>query len=469
MAKRNFVFTKKFQRVIQLELNEISSLAIDHLIAQKKLPYFAQLNKTWFYTTTTSEQSYEHIEPWIQWTTAHTGKTFSEHGIFHLSDVDQLQYPQIWETLSAHQIESCIVGSMNAARGNAMGGFFFPDPWAKAGIAHPEKFQSLWNLISRKVQSHATANITAQDLIKSWQACRELNLPFSLYAKIAYQLISQKINRLNKWKLAGLFDLFLTNIFNDLLKSSRYGYYTLFLNSVAHYQHHYWRNFQPQLFNEKITSPDCAVDHDPMTYGYELYDRIIQQALTLAKDPNTLVIIASGLSQQPFLDKENEGGMNYYRLYQHQQFINQLGLTHCRALPLMSRDWQLTADPTALYQAQLFLSALTVNQEPLFKVEQNSPTTLFIETAITRNIPAETPILNSQGQPIAAFGQYFHRTAVKSGHHDGNGSLWISQKPQNFSTELPLTDLYSLTLTAFGINPFKPSPIDCTKEELLIM
>lgn len=448
---KHFSFPKKFNRVIQFELNEISKTAIDYLISKNKLPHFSRINHNWCYTQTTSETHYQHLEPWIQWITAHTGKTFAEHQVFHLSDNDQLKHPQIWETLSAHGIESCIVGSMNALRGRANGGFFFPDPWSKSGVTYPQKIQPLWNLISSKVQSHATAEIGMADLIKGMQICFGFKLPLSLYTKIAKQLVAQKINPLNKWKLVGIFDLFLTEIFNYLLKSSQYEYYTLFLNAVAHYQHHYWRNFQAELFDKNITSPDCELDHDPITDGYELYDQIINTALTLAEDPDTLVIIASGLSQKPFLDKENEGGMNYYRLYQHQQFIEKLGITNCRALPLMSRDWQIEShDQIILNKAKTILNALTINHEPVFKIEQNSSTSLFIETAITRQITKDAVIFDQHNQSIGSFSNYFHRTSVKSGHHIGTGSVWLSQKPMGFSAEMPLTNLYTLTLSAFG-------------------
>lgn len=465
-----FVFPKRFRRVVQFELNEISKLAIDHLISQHQLPNFSQLNHHWFYATTSSEQQYQYLEPWIQWITAHTGKSFAEHRIFHLSDAARLAHPQIWETLSRYDIESCIVGSMNAVRGHTQGGFFFPDPWSKNGVTYPKKIQPLWDLISSKVQSHATTDIGIADLINGLKICLGFKLPFSLYQKIATQFISQKINPLNKWKLAGIFDLFLSKIFNHLLKSSRYGYYTLFLNAVAHYQHHYWRNFQPALFSKNVSSPDCTPHHDPMHYGYKLYDKIIHSALTLAKDPDTLVIIASGLSQQPFTAKENEGGMNYYRLYQHQQFLEKLDVTPCRALPLMSRDWQIeTNDPAVLATAKTRLAQLTVNREPLFNIEQNSGNSLFIETAITRAVTKDTIIQDQTGQSIGLFDDYFHRIAVKSGHHIGSGSLWLSQKPLGFSADMPLTQLYPLTLSAFGITPPDPTADARTEADSVVV
>lgn len=446
-------FAKPFRRIIQLELNEISHAAITKLIAKGKLRNFREVEREWFQATTTSEQNYQHLEPWIQWITAHTGKTFAEHKVFHLSDADKLSHPQIWETLSDQGIQSCIIGSMNAVRGRATGGIFFPDPWAKQGITHPETIQPLWDLISKKVQTHATGRITASDLLKGLKVCLGFKLPFSLYFKIIKQLISQKKDHRSQWKMAALFDLMLFYIFKNLLATTTLGYYTLFLNAIAHYQHHYWRNFEKSAFNPNIESPDCRESDDPITFGYELYDEIIGFALMLAKNPDNLVIIASGLSQEPFTAKEAEGGMNYYRLYDHQSFLDELNLSGAKALPLMSRDWQLRiADAKERLYAKSLLSQLTVDGSLLFNIHENSEHSLFIETAITKAVNENAQIL-LKDKPIGKFHQYFCRTAVKSGHHMGHGVLWLSQKPEGIASksELPLTALYPLTLAGFGI------------------
>ena len=440
-----------FKRIIQFELNEISKIVVHTLIAKGKLPHFKQINEQWTYLETTSEYSYELLEPWIQWISAHTGKKFSEHQIFRLSDSVHLRHPQIWETLSAQGIESGIVGSMNAIRGETKGGFFFPDPWSKSGATHPQSVQPLWDLISKKVQSHATAPITFSDLWKGLKICRDFKFPFSLYQRIADQFISQKLDPFMRWKLPGIFDLFLTQIFKWLLSASNYNFYTLFLNACAYYQHHYWRNFQPELFNEKIKSPDCRSNHDPLTYGLELYDSIITLALELAKDSETLVLIVTGLSQVPFTEKENEGGMNYYRLYDHRALLKKLGLNNYRVFPLMSRDWQIESKTQSeLDQAKIILSRLFVNNRPLFRIIQNTPCSLFIETAFTEGVQEKTEIRDLK-KPIGLFNNYFRNIAIKSGHHQGIGSIWASANLPFDKLQIPLTALYPFTLEALEL------------------
>lgn len=36
---------------------------------------------------TTSEENYEQLEPWIKWTSVHTGMTAEEHNVFRLGDI----------------------------------------------------------------------------------------------------------------------------------------------------------------------------------------------------------------------------------------------------------------------------------------------------------------------------------------------------------------------------------------------
>lgn len=443
--------SKKYHRIIQLELNEISIEIIKKLIIKEQLPNFAKVCSSWHHCITTSEQTYEHLEPWIQWITAHTGKTFAEHQIFHLSDAEKLQYPQIWESLSHHGVESAIIGSMNSRKGDAKDGIFFPDPWTKDGAAYPKYLQPLWDLISRKVQGHATQGLSIADIMSGLKTCLKFRLPINLYKKIFIQLLSQTLNSQKKWRLAAIFDLFLAEIFFSILKNTNFGFYTLFLNSVAHYQHHHWRRFDPDLFNKDVQCPDSQISDDPILYGYKLYDHILGKLINLAHHSNTLIIIASGLSQKPFIEKEHEGGMNYYRLRNHQQFLHKLGLDFVKAYSLMSRDWQVVCDdPLKLQTALKTLQELKVNGESLFKITINTVDSFHVETAITKQILKETMIQHVNGESFDNFNNNFSNIAVKSGHHTGEGCLWFSEMKKETQV-IPLTELFHFSQRALGL------------------
>lgn len=464
------MYPPKFKRVIQLELNEISYPVLETLMARNELPTFQRINETWQYFETQSETEYDKIEPWIQWVTAHTGKTFEEHQIYRLGDAHNLRHKQIWETLSDHGIESGIIGSMNTLRRDTIGGVFFSDPWSQENHSFPARLRPLWELISSRVKGHATSEIGLKHMVKGLQTCMNLRLPPNIYWKIARQLYEQKKSKLNKWKLAGVFDLFLTEIFRSILRSTNYGFYTLFLNSVAHYQHHYWRNFDRSPFDPNIDYPDIKAQHDPISYGYKVLDQVLRSVLrTVGQDKDTLILVLSGLSQDPYTEKEDIGGMNYYRLKDHEKFTRSLGLaSEFEVFPLMSRDWQIKyPDEPGRLRALRTFEGLRIMGERLFSVKESSRGYLFIETKFHKGNSNGAMIKNENGQDICRFHEAFTNIAIKSGHHNGKGYLWISDERFSASMhhkKIPLTSVYAMPLQALGVVPEKlPSSTPSTQ------
>jgi hypothetical protein len=435
-----------FNRVIQIELNEVSADIVNKLVVKGELPTFEKIQKSWKYLETTSESTYHEIEPWIQWITAHTGKFFNDHKIFNLGDADLLEHRQIWEVLSESGIESAVIGAMNAVRGtNTKGGVFFPDPWAKNGRTYPESLQPLWDVVSRKVQGHASSQPQFHDMRAILGTTFQYKISPILYARILNQIVNQRFNPLVKWKLAALFDEFLAEIFLHVLGEKRFKFCSVFLNAVAHYQHHYWRCFEPNIFDRSIKAPDCRANDNPILVGYKAYDRILAKILNRVDLSKDLVMIVSGLSQIPFTEKEKQGGMNYYRLIDHQKFLNACGLSDMVAYPLMSRDWQVKfANRDEESKIKDVLGKLTVDQAPLFNIRSDRDSYCFVETRITKSVKSGTPIMYGQKQ-VALFDECFVNIAVKSGHHTGIGSLWVSSAKavDESVTRIPLTKVYN--------------------------
>lgn len=453
---------RRFKKIIQIELNELSEDLLQKNVSRGKLPYFGKIISEWQHAHTFSESRYEHLEPWIQWVTAHTGKTFAEHQVFHLGDAGKLTCDQIWETLSDHDLESGIVGCMNATRGRAKGGVFFPDPWAKNGETYPAKLQEAWNFISRRVQSHAVARGQSPSIASGLKTFFDMKVQPSLAMRISAQLIRQKLDRSKKWGLAALFDEFLFGFFDELLDNTNFAFNALFLNSMAHYQHHYWRQHEPELFNGEIKCPDCGPEDDPILFGLQSYDRMIKNIIEkYASDPSVLVLICTGLSQVPYRQDEERGGMNYYRLKDHKGFAHRAGLGPVEVFPLMSRDWQISAAEAAMLdQAYRKLVGMTINGQKLFKLEKNSESSYFIETAVVEGFSEAAEIKDLDGQLVGRFYDYFGSIAVKSGCHSSRGSLWCSQ-PVLLHEQVPkmcLTQVPQITLDNFGIKNESKSP-----------
>ena len=81
-----------------IELNEINfDLVHKYIESGAKLPNLCSLWKE--RALSSSEKIYEHLEPWIQWPSVHTGKTYDEHQIFRLGDADKFNGLQIFEEI----------------------------------------------------------------------------------------------------------------------------------------------------------------------------------------------------------------------------------------------------------------------------------------------------------------------------------------------------------------------------------
>lgn len=450
-----FPLSRKYRRVVRLELNEVSRPILDVMSREGSIPGFTALDRDLGCIRTTSEVAYEHLEPWIQWATVHSGKSYAEHGIFRLGDARDHRHDQTWELLSDRGIESAILGSMNTFRGRARGGMFLPDPWSKENDAHPESLRALWALISRRVQGHAVSPASLRDVVAGAAAALRMRVSPRLAATIAAQLVRQRLDRRQSWRLAGHFDDFLAGLFQHVLRTSSYGFYTLFLNAVAHYQHHHWRQFDRAGFDTSIETPDCRPGDDPIRFGYRLYDRIVRDVRAACDDGSTLLVVASGLSQTKHLDDEAQGGMNYWRLRDHRGFAAKLGIAPEDVFPMMSRDWQVVirGNEARLLRARAAIEGVRLNGERLFQVDRTQPHELFVETAVTRAVSDRTAIVDGERRALGDFHDTFVRIAVKSGHHVGTGVLWVSDPAARGLTEVPLSSLHQLTLDALDDRP----------------
>jgi len=100
--------------LVQLELNEVNFDFVRRYVARGELPTFARVLEAHGCTETTSEAEYAHLEPWIQWVSAHTGKTLAEHGVFRLGDIVGQDIDQIWERLEGVGKRVGAISPMNA-------------------------------------------------------------------------------------------------------------------------------------------------------------------------------------------------------------------------------------------------------------------------------------------------------------------------------------------------------------------
>ena len=151
--------------MILLALNELNLEYIQGYISQGKLPNFSKLLKGGV-VKTTSETSYELLEPWIQWATVQTGKTYDEHKVFRLGDmVYRSDLKQIFEDLEKSGLSVGAISPFNADNRLARSKFFIPDPWTQTKARGGYIIEKLSRTVSRFVNSNASGKIGPIDVI----------------------------------------------------------------------------------------------------------------------------------------------------------------------------------------------------------------------------------------------------------------------------------------------------------------
>lgn len=416
------------KRLLFLELNELNFEFVAHYARQGRLPAFARLIEAHGYARTRSETVYEHIEPWIQWFTVHTGKAFGEHGVFRLGDGPQAGARQIWEELAQRGVRVGAFSPMNAGNALTEPAFFVPDPWTKTSVAAPAPMRRAYDAICQAVGDNAEGRITPASAAR-------LALGLLLYSNPANWGAYARLGALGlrgHWPRAVFLDRFMADCFFALWKKSRPDFATLFLNGAAHLQHHYM--FNSTAYSGPHRNPPwyLAAGTDPVLEMYRLYDDVVAEALAL--DPGLRVMIATGLHQDPV-----DEPVFYWRLRDHAAYLRGIGCEFERVEARMSRDFLVTCkEAESAKRAHLKLLAQRAGDgERLFEVD-NRGSSLFVTLSYPHEIKDEA--LKSQVVFVA----------IKNGRHNGIGYfLDTGARAAPEAEPIPLTDLWQRMVSAF--------------------
>jgi hypothetical protein len=455
--------------IIVLELNEVNPGILKRMTEMNLLPNFSKLMKTHSIVNTIATETYEKLEPWIQWVTVHTGKPQSEHGAFNLSDGQHSSVTQIWDVLEQQNIACGVVSAMNARRGAIKKGFFIPDPWSIADDSFPESANSIYKFLAQRVQSHNTSLDEGMSKVSFAMDLLRLGVSPLVVLRLGMAYLNAKLNRRNKWKLAAALDRFLFSLTLRLKRQRRTQYTSVFLNSVAHYQHHYWtrhdiehwRPRYPALFkrNNPIDASNLSIGDDPVSYGMRSFDRIVGEAMKHYAPESILIL--TGLSQVPFEGYEDGRGFYLYRPYDHSKLFDALGIKRQRVAPLMSRDVMLYFDDLReCQQAMARLEGATVNKQKLFQVCPQSDNRLFVKVDFTFESQQGDLIVTADGlMPPLLFADYFQLITFKTGHHSPEGialvpNALVGTKMQR--EPMPLEHTPALLFACMSLHDVRP-------------
>jgi Type I phosphodiesterase / nucleotide pyrophosphatase len=430
--------------IIQLEFNEVTFPLVEQYIAKGKLPHFAKAFKEFSYRQTTSELVYTDIEPWINWVTAHTGKTFKEHGLFRLGDVDQLTFPQIYEVLESQGVTVGAMSPMNASNKTKHAAFWVPDPWTSTTITAPWLLRRIYAAIRCAVNDNAQGKLTLTDGLALMAGLVRYVPPnrWFRYARLALGA------RRKKWYAAIFLDAYLADIYFQLRSATKPMYSTLFLNAAAHIQHHYM--YSSAVYDGPHKNPAwyVAPNADPLLDVYELYDQILGDAL----QTGSRVIVATALSQEPY-----PSPIYYYRIKDHAVFLKSLGINFSEVLPRMSRDFLVTfergddgAGSAALLHCAATLRGCTdLNGIALFEVDAREDS-LFVTLIYANEVKNDQRFILPRAEKTLHGEVVF--VAIKNGHHLPVGYLLDTHSAASAtSPAVSLASLFSDVLSAFDV------------------
>jgi hypothetical protein len=402
------------KKLILIELNEINFDYVKEYTKNNELPNFKAIIDNGIIETT-SEEKYEELEPWVQWVSAHTGKTLAEHDIFRLGDVVNSDVEQIFERVETKGYKVGCISAMNASNKLNKPSYFIPDPWTITKSDDSFWSRKLTEVIQQVVNDNAQSKVSLKSLFLLLAGvlrfARFKNYPS--YLKLALSVLKKP------WSKAMFLDLFLHDVHWTLLQKKKPNFSTLFINAGAHIQHHYLFNAQPYENRENVKNPEWYIssDEDPLLDLLKLYDTIIGEYLNSGFD----LIIATGLTQIPFTHEKY-----YWRIKNHSDFLKKLNINFKSVAPRMTRDFliEFSSEQDALIAEQQ-LSEIKSKSDDVFLFEEidNRKTSLFVTLTYPHKLNQEFEILSGDEKIEVKNDLAF--VAVKNGMHSPKGYLYL--------------------------------------------
>jgi hypothetical protein len=431
------------QNLILLELNEVMFPYVERYIKNGRLPHFRRMFDRYGYSVTNSEHVYSHLEPWIQWVSAHTGLSFDSHKIFRLGDMVGAQIPQVFEILEQQGISVGAVSPMNAENRLRNAAFFLPDPWTRSSVTGAPYVKRLYEAIANAVNENASGTLS---LVNAWSLIEGLLRHGSIFNGWVYLNLALSSRR-RPWRRALFLDLLMSDVFLSLWKRKKPQFGLLFLNAAAHVQHHYL--YSSESYTGTHRNPTWYVPQgmDPVLEIYTVYDRILGQFSRIK--PDARLLVATGLSQEPY-----PSPVYYYRLLEHGGFLKALGIRYQHIEPRMSRDFLVefaTSDECRLAQRCLE-SVKEANDVSIFEVD-NRGTSLFVTLAYDKEITRETALKHQNGR-IENFLEHVAFVAIKNGHHVSEGYFVDTagssdRRLDKRDAAMPVTDIFRVICNHF--------------------
>ena len=294
------------RKVLLLEFNEITSTIIDPMIAKGKLPNLARMKREGTWGEPVALERAPHLDPWVTWVTLHTGVDRSVHGATVLEqDQDTIKAKRTWDYVVEAGKSIGVFGSISAFPPRPVPGFMVPGPFAQNDDTYPAYLRPIQGLNRLHTRAHnkIEGEMGPLGIIKQGLDLLRFGLRPETCARIAKQLVHERIDKHAKWRRSSLQPLVNYDFFAHAYRRYRPDYATFHTNHAAHYMHHYWRSYDDSKFLTKAPPDEKKHYGGAVEYGYELADELLGRFLGLV-DPDTVVVLATSMGQQPYV-KDN--------------------------------------------------------------------------------------------------------------------------------------------------------------------
>jgi hypothetical protein len=403
-----------------IELNEVNFDFVERYVVDnpKKYTGFEKLFKL-RKVITYSETQCHLLEPWIQWVSVHTGKEYSEHKIFRLGDAVDSKIPQIFELVEAKGFSVGVVSAMNAVNKLIPSSFFIPDPWTNTESDQSTFSKLFTQALRQSVNDNAKNTISPKTYLVLLYAflTRTTLKSWPLYLKLFY-------NRKKRWNKALFLDLLIVDVFLHSTNKKAINFSTIFLNSFAHIQHHYFLNSKYYEGSLKNSNQYLDSNDDPFEEAVVVFDRIIEKIFSLIDGRKLFV---TGLRQVP-VDKP----VNYFRLKDHANFLRIIGIKNFLVEPRMTRDFKISFEnPEDKVNAIKILNSLEFDRQKVFNEIDDRGDSLFVVLTYANSL-SPSDFIQYHGVQIK-LSDHFVFVASKNGRHDGAGYVFTDMPPEYFA------------------------------------
>ncbi len=417
--------------VIFLEFNELNADLVDRFIEQGFLPNFKKLRDSSIRFTSDAEEYPPELEPWVSWVSVHTGLALSEHGVLDLDDGPNLEVQRTWDVLADAGKTTLVCGSMNASANTSHADklFLLPDPWCRID-PHPEKiFDDFFPFIRTYVQEHYRGSppLTRGDYLRFGRFMVLHGLSPKTVVSIVRQLGLEKLGKASRWQRAVILDRLVWDVFRHFYRRLEPDFATFFVNSVAHYQHYFWRSMEPEAFLIKDTPERQAECSGAILFGYRKMDELLGECLEFAGS-DTTIVMGTGLTQRALVRFEAEGGKLTHRVTDYAALTAFAGIeAPWKLSPVMAEEFYLIfKSEDAASEAATRLRALRLADGCEVMCIRQKGDRLFCGCGIYQAPAADAEVTSPRLGQSRLFHELFYPVdAVLSGGHDPDGMLWF--------------------------------------------